>query len=61
MGTILFIAIMAILIRINDERWWLYCFLFMGLAVQCGYKVGMIGMVAWIGVLKVLKDLCQAK
>lgn len=61
MGTIAFVAFMAFLIKINTERWWLYWFLIMGVAVQCGYKVGIVGIVVWVGVAKVLKDLFQAR
>ena len=61
MGTIAFVAFMAFLIKFSDERWWLYWFLIMGVVVQCGYKVGIVGIFVWIGVAKVLKDLFQAR
>jgi len=60
MAAIVFVVFMAFLILINKERWWLYCFLIMGMAVQCGYQVGIIGIAVWIGVLKVLKDIFSA-
>jgi len=57
MGTIVFVTFMAILIKFSSERWWLVWFMLMGVAVQCGYKVGIIGIVVWIGISKVLKDI----
>jgi hypothetical protein len=57
MGTIVFIAFMAFLIKYSKERWWLYWFLVMGLVVQCGFKIGIIGIAVSAGVSKVLKDI----
>ncbi len=61
MAILAFVVFMAFLIKINDERWWLYWFLFMGLVAQCGYKVGIIGLAVSIGISKVLQDLIKAR
>ncbi len=61
MWTIAFVGFMAFLIKFSTDRWWLVWFMLMGVAVQCGYKVSIIGIVVWIGISQVLKDLCRAK
>ena len=61
MGTILFIAFMVFLIRYSEERWWLWWFTIMGVAVQCGVKIGIVGIAVSMGISRLLKDICQAK
>lgn len=61
MATIAFVCFMAFLIKFSTERWWLVWFLIMGVVVQFGYKVGIIGIVVSMGISKVLKDLYRAR
>ncbi|MHB8056826.1 MAG: hypothetical protein ACYDHC_02900 [Desulfuromonadaceae bacterium] len=61
MATIAFVAFMAFLIKFSEERWWLVWFMIMGVAVQCGYKAGIVGIAVSMGMSKVLKDICQAR
>jgi len=61
MATIAFVCFMAFLIKFSTERWWLWWFTIMGVAVQCGYKVGIVGIVISMGISQVLKDICRAK
>ena len=61
MATIVFVCFMAFLIKFNTERWWLWWFTIMGVAAQCGVKIGIVSIAASIGISKVLKDICQAR
>jgi len=61
MSTIAFVCFMGVLIWVSTERWWLVWFLIMGVAVQCGYKVGIVGIVVSVGISKVLKDIFRAR
>ena len=61
MGTFIFIAFMAFLIKINTDRWWLWFVLIIVLLAKFGYELRMFGLVVAIGISKVLKDLCQAR
>lgn len=59
--TIAFVAFMALLIKFSTERWWLYWFLIMGVAAQCGFKIGIVEIAVSMGISKVLKDMFQAR
>lgn len=61
MTTIVFISVMVFLIKFSTERFWLYWFLILGVSVQCGYTVGIVGVAVWMGIAKVLKDMLQAR
>lgn len=58
--TILFIAFMALLIKIAPERFWYVFVLILGVAVQLGYQMSMFGVIIWMGLGKVARDLFYA-
>lgn len=58
---IAFVLFMAFLIKFSEERWWLWNFLVMGLAVKLGLCLDIIGIALWLGISKVLKDIFQAR
>lgn len=59
MATIVFVTFMTLLILFSAkrERWWLVWFMIMGVAVQCGYKIGIVGIALSIGISKVAYDI----
>jgi hypothetical protein len=59
--TLLFVVIMAILIKFSTQRFWLIYFLILGLATQAGYQIGIIGVAVWMGLGKILHDLFYAR
>ena len=58
--TILFIAFMALLIKFAPERFWYFYVLILGIALQLGYQMGMGGMIVWLGLGKVARDIFYA-
>jgi hypothetical protein len=54
---ILFAAIMLVLIRISPQKFWYIFLLILGVAIQLGYQVGMVGSLVWIGLAKIMNDL----
>ena len=60
MSIIIFIAFMALLIKFAPERFYYVFALIFGVALQMGYQVGLFGLVAWMGIAKVSRDLFYA-
>ena len=59
-STLLFVAIMALLLRFSTmDKWWLWFVLIMGLLVRCGYEFGMIGLIGSVAIWKIVKDVCS--
>lgn len=56
--TAAFVLLMVILIRFSEEKFWLISILLLGLVVQCGVHIGTIQIGIWLGITKVLRDLC---
>ncbi len=44
----------------RDCKWWLGLFILLVVAARLGLQVGIFGMLVAAGLLKVLKDICQA-
>jgi len=58
MDTILFLATMAFLFKYSEiDKWWLWFAVIIGLLAQCGYDLGVFGLLVAIGVFKVFKDI----
>jgi hypothetical protein len=57
-STILFIAIMVMLIKYSSiSKSWLWFALITGLLVRCGYEIGLVSMVVFVVLWKILKDV----
>ena len=55
-----FVTCMALLTWIHPQKFWCIYVLILGVAIKMGYQIGMIGLLVWMGVGKVLDDLINA-
>ncbi len=55
-----FSLFMAMLTWLHPQKFWCIYTLVLGVAVQMGYQIGMLGTIVWLGVGKVLNDLIYA-
>jgi hypothetical protein len=60
MSILFFIAFMALLIIIAPERFWYIFVLILGVAVHMGYQLSMFGLLIWMGLAKVARDIFYA-
>lgn len=58
--TLLFTVFMLFLIIFSVEKFWYIFFLILGLAVQFGYHLSILGLAVWIGIGKVAHDIFYA-
>lgn len=55
-----FVTFMALLTWIHPQKFWCIYVLILGVAVKMGYQIGMIGLLVWMGLGKVLDDIINA-
>ena len=55
-----FVLFMGLLAWLNPRKFWCIYVMILGVAVQMGYQIGMIGTIVWMGLGKVLDDLIEA-
>jgi|GEM_PF-3894872 len=55
-----FVIFMALLTWIHPQKFWCIYALILGVAVKMGFQIGMVGMIVWMGLGKVLDDIINA-
>ena len=51
---------MSLLTLLHPKKFWCLYVMALGVAVQNGYQIGMVGTIVWMGLGKVLDDLIEA-
>jgi hypothetical protein len=61
MGTILFFCLLVVIYKYSqpENRWWVGFFIFICVLTKCGYEVSTFGLILWVAIAKLVKDLCR--
>ncbi len=58
--TLGFVSFMALLTWLNPRKFWCIYVMILGVAVQMGYQIGMVGTIVWLGLGKLMNGLYYA-
>jgi hypothetical protein len=58
--TIFFVFFVSVLAWFSPQKFWYVFVLILGVAVQMGYQLGMVGTIVWLGLAKVARDIFYA-
>ena len=58
--TLGFVTFMALFTWLHPNKFWCIYVMILGVAIQMGYQIGMVGMIVWMGLGKVLDDFIDA-
>ena len=47
--TLGFIAFMSLLTLLHPKKFWCIYVMILGIAIQMGYQIGMVGTIVWLG------------
>ncbi len=57
--TLGFVSFMSLLTLLHPKKFWCLYVMALGVAVQNGYQIGMVGTIVWMGLGKVLDDIIE--